>query len=84
MLVTNCIRTLLLRFVLMLALLLSGTSILLGQTKQLLTWQNNLGYLQNLPDSDLEEQKDIVEQIRTGVEFWLQLHKFDILDMGFD
>ena len=75
MLVTNCIRTLLLRFVLMLALLLSGTSILLGQTKQLLTWQNNLGYLQNLPDSDLEEQKDIVEQIRTGVEFWLQLHR---------
>ncbi|MEJ2245376.1 MAG: TonB-dependent receptor [Acidobacteriota bacterium] len=74
MLVTHCIRTLLLRFVLMLLLVLSGASILPGQTKQLLIWQNNLDYLQNATDSDLEEQKIMVERIRTGVEFWLQLH----------
>jgi iron complex outermembrane receptor protein len=74
MLVTNCISTLLLRFALMLLFLLSGASILLGQTKQLLTWKNNLIYLQNIPDSDLEAQKVMIEQIRVEVEFWLQLH----------
>ncbi len=70
----NPIHTRILRFSLIMLLLLSGVSVLPGQTKQLLTWQENLNYLQSLPDSDLEEQKDLVEQIRTGLEFWLQLH----------
>ena len=70
----NPIYTRILRFSLIMLLLLSGVSVLPGQTKQLLTWQENLNYLQDLPDSDLEEQKDLVEQIRTGLEFWLQLH----------
>lgn len=53
---------------------LQWTLLLHGQTKQLLAWQNDLNYLQNLPDSDLKEHEDFVNQIRTGLEFWLQLH----------
>ena len=66
------IPTLCLIFFLLLSML--SASLLYGQTKQLLTWQEDLNYLQNIPDSDLEEQKDFVDQIRTGLEFWLQLH----------
>ncbi len=61
-------------FILVLLLSLQGTATLFGQAKQLLSWQQDLNYLQNLPDSNLEGQKDFVAQIRTGLEFWLQLH----------
>ncbi|MBN2321457.1 MAG: TonB-dependent receptor [Acidobacteria bacterium] len=70
----NHVYTRILRFGLIILLLLSGVSVMPGQTKQLLTWQENLIYLQNIPDSDLEEQQDLVGKIRTGLEFWLQLH----------
>ena len=55
-------------------ILLVGASALHGQTKQLLTWRSNLAAIQNTPAADLESQKDVVSQIRTGVEFWLKLH----------
>jgi len=71
---TNRSRNLILWLILVLLFSLPGTSFLFGQTKQLLTWQQDLNYLQNLPDSDLEGEKDLVTQIRTGLEFWLQLH----------
>ena len=67
-------RFLILWFILVSLLSLQCTAPLFGQAKQLLTWQQDLNYLQNFPDSDLEGQKDLVAQIRTGLEFWLQLH----------
>jgi iron complex outermembrane receptor protein len=79
---TKYIHTRLLRFVLILLLIMSCVPIMQGQTKQLLTWQNNLDYLQNFPDSDLEEQKDVVEQIRTGVELWLQLYPEENVELA--
>jgi iron complex outermembrane recepter protein len=45
-----------------------------GQTKQLITWRESLAYIQTLPSTELEAQRDAVIQIRTGVEFWLRLH----------
>ncbi len=51
-----------------------GASSVLGQNKQLLTWRDNLAYLKNIPTAELQEQRDAVAQIRTGVEFWLKLH----------
>jgi len=54
--------------------LLLGVSIVAGQTKQLLTYRASLDAIQKLPAGELEDQKDTVAQIRTGVEFWLRLH----------
>ena len=63
-----------LKLVPVLFILLIGASALHGQTKQILTWQNNLAAVQNTPAADLESRRDVVSQIRTGVEFWLKLH----------
>jgi iron complex outermembrane recepter protein len=60
-------------FVLLLLMLLQ-TSILNAQSKQLLTWRENLAYIQTLPSAELEAQRDAVTQIRTSVEFWIRLH----------
>jgi iron complex outermembrane recepter protein len=49
-------------------------SVLNGQTKQLLTWRENLAYIQSIPSTELASQRDAVTQIRTGIEFWLRLH----------
>ena len=45
-----------------------------GQTKQLLTWQEQLALIENLPAGELGEQQESVARIRTGVEFWIRLH----------
>jgi iron complex outermembrane recepter protein len=45
-----------------------------GQTKQILTWRDSLYEIQKLPESQVEEQRDEVARIRTGIEFWLRLH----------
>jgi len=60
--------------ILILLLFLLGASGLLAQTKQLLTWQEQLAYLQTLSAEDLIGQRDGVAQIRAGIELWLKLH----------
>ncbi len=60
--------------VLALIIFIAAASAAFGQTKQLLTWQEDLSYVQSLPAADLEQQRDAVATIRTGVEFWLKLH----------
>ena len=55
-------------------LILPAASDLRAQAKQLLSWRDDLAYLQNLPSTDLAEQQDAVEQIRTRLEVWLKLH----------
>ena len=57
----------------LLALLL-GSSVAFGQTKQLLNYRASLDAIQKLPAGELEEGRDTIAQIRTGVEFWLRLH----------
>jgi len=59
--------------VLLLVLVLNST-FLVGQTKQLLTWREDLASIQAAPASEIGAQRDAVLQIRTGVEFWLRLH----------
>lgn len=57
-----------------LQLLIFQASLLNGQTKQLLTWRDNLAYIQGLPAAEIQVQRDAVTQIRASVEFWLRLH----------
>jgi iron complex outermembrane recepter protein len=57
----------------LLALLL-GALIANGETKQILTWRDALDDLQKLSAKQVEERRDEVIQIRTGIEIWLQLH----------
>lgn len=57
-----------------LLILFCGASSLCGQTKQILTWKNNLAAIQDIPAADLEAQRDAISQIRTGIEFWIKLH----------
>jgi iron complex outermembrane recepter protein len=59
---------------LVLLILLLTASVLQGQTKQLLTWRDDLAHLQTIPKEDLQGQGEAVSQIRTGIEFWLKLH----------
>ncbi|MEJ2110163.1 MAG: Plug domain-containing protein [Acidobacteriota bacterium] len=66
--------TFIVKCLLALLLLLPFLTTVQAQTKQLLSWKNYLNYLQNLPDSDLMQQIDSVEQIRKGLTFWLELH----------
>jgi len=63
-----------LTYLLLLMVLLAGTSMIQAQTKQLSHWLADLAYLQTASDEDLDAQKAAVEQIYTGVEFWLRLH----------
>ncbi len=60
---------------LVLFILLLTASVSQGQTKQLLTWRNDLAHLQAIPKEELQGQGDAVSQIRTGIEFWLKLHR---------
>jgi iron complex outermembrane receptor protein len=57
-----------------LLILILGASIAIGQTKQILTWQESLASIEKLPAGELEQQQDAVARIRTGVEFWIRLH----------
>jgi hypothetical protein len=62
-------------------LLYPGASILHAQTKQLLSWAENLKYLQSASSGDLTEQRAAVVQIRTGIEFWLKLHPNSAIEL---
>lgn len=50
-----------------------GVQALHAQTKQLLTWLDDLAYLQGAPAGELVAQNS-VSQIRSGIELWLKLH----------
>jgi iron complex outermembrane recepter protein len=65
-------RAALLGFILL--VILVGTSTLQAQTKQLVTWVDDLKYLQNIPGDELLQQKEVVAHIRNGIEFWIKLH----------
>jgi iron complex outermembrane receptor protein len=58
------------------AVFVISTCTALPQTKQLLTWQEELNYLQSASGDDLMGERAAVVQIRNGVEFWLKLHPF--------
>ncbi|MBN2321459.1 MAG: TonB-dependent receptor [Acidobacteria bacterium] len=45
-----------------------------AQTKQFLTWQDDLYYLQTVADADLAVHQDGIEQIRKGVELYIEMH----------
>jgi iron complex outermembrane recepter protein len=51
-----------------------GASGLQAQTKQLLSWQEDLASLQNATGDELLGQRAGVAQIRDAVEFWLKYH----------
>jgi iron complex outermembrane receptor protein len=57
-----------------LMILFFAASGLFGQSKQLLTWRDKLAYVQTTPADQMEDQRDSVAHIRTGIEFWLRLH----------
>lgn len=59
---------------LILFILLIGASAVTAQTRQLLTWREELIYLQNIPAAGLVDQRDPIAQILAGVALWLKLH----------
>jgi iron complex outermembrane recepter protein len=63
-----------LKLVIALLVFLLGASIANGQTKQLLTYRDSLNAIQKLTGAELEDQRDSVVRIRTGIEFWLRFH----------
>ncbi len=60
--------------VLMLSLLVLGTSALQAQTKQLLQWSSDLAYLKGASSDALKDSSAAIVQIRTGVDLWLKMH----------
>lgn len=68
--INNILR---LSFFLTIALFL-GSSAALAQTKQLLSWQKDLAFLQNASSAELEQNRAAVAQIRNGIEFWIKFH----------
>ena len=61
------------KLLLILFILCLGSPLVIGQSKQLLSWKEALDYLQRIPAEELAEQRDAVIQIRSGVESWLKL-----------
>ncbi|MBN2242683.1 MAG: TonB-dependent receptor [Acidobacteria bacterium] len=51
----------------------AGITTLQAQTKQFMTWQEDLYYLQTLDDADLTINRDGIEQIRKGVELYIEM-----------
>jgi iron complex outermembrane recepter protein len=49
------------------------SSMLQARTKQLVSWENDINYLQRIPDLDLPRHRDGIEQIRDGVERYIKL-----------
>lgn len=45
-----------------------------AQTRQILTWRENLIYLQSASDDELAQGQAVIVQIRNGVEFWMKMH----------
>ncbi len=58
-----------------LALMLTlGYSNAFAQAKQLLTWQEDLASLRNASDDELVQNQVAIQQIRSGIEFYLKFH----------
>ena len=70
----NTLRISGIKYLLILTVFLTGIAVIQAQTKQLSNWLDDLAYLQSASDAALAEQTAAVEQIYTGVEFWLKLH----------
>ena len=58
---------------LILLIVVLGSSTVIGQSKQLLSWKEALDYLQRIPAAELKDQSDAIIQIRSGVESWRRL-----------
>jgi hypothetical protein len=46
-----------------------GSSNALAQAKQLLTWKQDIAYLQSASEDELTENRIAIEQIRSGINF---------------
>lgn len=57
-----------------LLVLFSGIATLQAQTKQILSWQEDLQYLQNIADENLATFGTGIDQIRQGVQLWIEMH----------
>jgi iron complex outermembrane receptor protein len=57
-----------------LIILFTGISALRAQTKQIITWQQDLNYLKDASADELTASRDAVFQIRRGLEMWIKLH----------
>jgi iron complex outermembrane recepter protein len=66
-------RATLIGFIL-LGIIILGSVSLHAQTKQILQWKADIDYLQNASSDELVNQRAAVEQIRTGIEFWVKMH----------
>jgi iron complex outermembrane recepter protein len=62
------------KLVIALLILLLGSCIASGQTKQLLSYRDSLDVIQKLAGGEAEAQRDTVVRIRTGIELWLRSH----------
>ncbi|HTY63978.1 MAG TPA: TonB-dependent receptor [Acidobacteriota bacterium] len=59
----------------LIALLLGlGCSNVFAQAKQLYSWQDDLAYLQSASEEELIQNQAAIQQIRSGIEFYLKFH----------
>lgn len=65
-------RAMMMSFILLVILI--GSVAAPAQTKQILSWRSDLNYLKNASNDELVENRAAIEQIRTGVEFWIKMH----------
>jgi len=54
--------------------LLTWAPVSQAQTKQFLSWMNDLDYLQGVPENELLPHSAGIEQMRAGIELWIKLH----------
>jgi len=52
-----------------------------AQTRQILTWQEDLTYLQNASADELMQAQAAIAQIRNGVELWMKMHPDTEIDL---
>jgi hypothetical protein len=64
-----------------LLVLFTGVTALSAQSKQLLSWQEELTYLLKIPAAELSNQRDALVQIRAGVGLWLKLHSHTTIEL---
>ncbi len=55
-------------------LVMVGHSNAFAQARQLLAWQQDIAYLQNATENELIQNRVAIEQIRSGIEFYLKFH----------
>jgi iron complex outermembrane receptor protein len=66
----------------LLLMLVIGVALLPAQTRQLLSWQEDLNFLQNASDEELTINRAAVVQIRRGVDLWIKLHPGTKIALG--